>query len=191
MLTWNWIPVLISKFRVSVAGLWRLRILFFFSSLMQNLAYGLLCFALFFKTLDTERNQPYRWTSPAVTFFQMAGACVLPRVKTTIRFVVRRQQIAVNQSGKFMERSCHFPSNTGRIYRQSWSRQELTFTHIQLQVTFKCDYPRYKLSISKGQGKNPCEVLRDRRKKDYLNGCQTWKYRDKKKSTQFLKAVQE
>lgn len=191
MLTWNWIPVLISKFRVSVAGLWRLRILFFFSSLMQNLAYGLLCFALFFKTLDTERNQPYRWTSPAVTFFQMAGACVLPRVKTTIRFVVRRHQIAVNQSGKFMERSCHFPSNTGRIYRQSWSRQELTFTHIQLQVTFKCDYPRYKLSISKGQGKNPCEVLRDRRKKVYLNGCQTWKYRDKKKSTQFLKAVQE
>lgn len=145
----------------------------FFSSLMQNLAYGLLCFALFFKTLDTERNQPYRWTSPAVTFFQMAGACVLPRVKTTIRFVVRRHQIAVNQSGKFMERSCHFPSNTGRIYRQSWSRQELTFTHIQLQVTFKCDYPRYKLSISKGQGKNPCEVLRDRRKKVYLNGCQT------------------
>lgn len=89
----------------------------FSSCVMQNLAYGLLCFALFFKTLDSECNQTYTWTSAAVSFFQMAGACVYLRVKTIIRFVVRRYQSAVNQTGKFTERCCHFPSNTGRIYR--------------------------------------------------------------------------
>lgn len=54
---------------------------FFFSCIMQNLAYGLLCFALFFKTLDSECNQPYMWTSAAVTFFQMAGAYVYLELK--------------------------------------------------------------------------------------------------------------
>lgn len=124
-------------------------------------------------SLSKHYNQPYMCTSAAVTFFQIAGACVYLRVKTNIKFVVRRYQIAVNQTGKFTERCCHFPSNTGRIYRQSLSRQELTFIHIQLQVTFKHDYPRYKLSISEGQGENLCEVLRDRRKKVYFNRCQT------------------
>lgn len=109
------------------------------------------------------------WTSAAVTFFQMTGACVYLSVKTIIKFVASRYQIAVNQTGKFTEKCCHFPSNIGRIYRQSLSRQEFTFIHIQLQVTFKCDNPRYKLSISEGQGKNPCEVLRDRRKKKSIS----------------------
>lgn len=145
---------------------------FFFFLLNAQFSFWTFVFCLLWNTRY--------WTqqaldSAAVTFFQMAGACVLLRVKTITTFVVRRHQIAINQTGKTTVSYSHFPCNTGRIYRQSRSRKEFTFIHIHLNVTLKCDYPRYRLSISKGQGKNPCEVLRDRRKRVYLNRCQTWK----------------
>lgn len=54
----NWTAVLISKFRISVTGLWRPRDVCFFPCLIVDLASGLLCIALFFGTLGTEHSRP-------------------------------------------------------------------------------------------------------------------------------------